>query len=329
MSRATTSNAFVLITVLLFGATFCETAAGQQSASVETGSNGKVILDQRGPVRPVTIPITFRKRGSKPISEVQTIEEFSVREDGEDQRVLSIRDIGSAPLSFAVLIQDNVVPSIGNEIASIKDFIRRLPRGSRVFVGYMRPGTIEIRQKFTADLEKAANSLRIPIGSASAGPPNPYIEIIEALKRFEALPAGRRAMLVVSDGLDVSRGFDFSIAQSIDLERAVKDAQRRSVAIYSIYAPTVGATSGNNSRLIADAQGSLEKLSEQTGGRAYFQGTGVPVSFDPFIKEVGSSLARQIALTYLSTHPNKGYHKIEIRSGTPEIVIEHPAGYTR
>ena len=330
MSRATKSNAFALVVTLLFGFTLSGTVSAQQrAAEVTSSSDGGVTLSQRGPVRPVTIPITFRKRGSKPISEVQPIEEFSVKEDGEEQQVISIRDIGSAPLSFAVLIQDNVVPSISNEIASIKNFILRLPRGSRVFVGYMRPGTIEVRQKFTTDLEKAANSLRIPIGSASAGPPNPYVEIIEALKRFESLPAGRRAMLVVSDGLDVSRGFDLSIAQSIDLERAVKDAQRRSVAIYSIYAPTVGATSGSNSRLIADAQGSLEKLSDETGGQAYFQGTGVPVSFDPFIKQVGSSLARQIALTYLSTHPNKGYHRIEIRSATPEIVIDHPAGYTR
>ncbi|MGA9994689.1 MAG: hypothetical protein WBP93_04700, partial [Pyrinomonadaceae bacterium] len=326
MSRATKSNAYALVVTLLFGFTLSGTILGQQRAAEEKGSV-EVSSNQRGPVRPVTIPITFRKRGSKPISEVQPIEEFSVKEDGEAQQVISIRDIGSAPLSFAVLIQDNVVSSIGNEIASIADFIRRLPRGSRVFVGYMRPGTIEVRQKFTTDLEKAASSLRIPVGSATAGPSNPYIEIREALKRFESLPAGRRAMLVVSDGLDISRGFNFGVAQSIDLDRAVKDAQRRSVAIYSIYAPTEGATSGNNSRLIADAQGSLDKLSAETGGRAYFHGTGVPVSFDPFIKEVGSSLARQIALTYLSTHPNKGYHRIEIRSGTPEIVIDHPAGY--
>lgn len=329
MSEAKKSNAFALILTLLFGVSLSGNTLGQERSNVEQAGKGSISISQRGGVRPVTIPITIRKRGSKPISEVQTIEEFSVKEDGEEQRVLSKRDIGSAPLSFAVLIQDNVVPSIGNEIASIKDFIRRLPRGSRVFVGYLRTGTIEVRQKFTTDLEKAANSLRIPIGSASAGPPNPYVEITEALKRFESLPAGRRAMLVVSDGLDISRGFDMSVGQSIDLERAIKDAQRRSVAIYSIYAPTVGGTFGGNSRFIADGQGSLQKLSDATGGRAYFQGTGAPVSFDPFIKEVGSSLARQIALTYLSTHPNKGYHRIEIRSGTPEIAIDHPAGYTR
>jgi hypothetical protein len=211
----------------------------------------------------------------------------------------------------------------------MKEFIRRLPRGSRVMIGYIRSGSLQVRQRFTTDLERAAEALRIPLGSASAAPFNPYVEIREGLKRFEALPAGRRAMLVVSDGLDVSRGLDGSIpGQSIDLERAIKEAQRQSVAIYSFYAPTVSLAASNNLLLTSNAQGSLQKLSEQTGGRAFYQGTGIPVSFDPFLRELGLSFARQKALTYLSTHPNKGYHRIEVKSVLPGVEIDHPAGYT-
>jgi len=196
-----------------------------------------------------------------------------------------------------------------------------------VLVGYLRTGSLQVRQKFTTDLEKAAKSLRSPLGVASAGPSSPYIEVIDAIKRFDAQPSGRRAILLVSDGLDISRGVDSSSAsQSIDLQRAINDAQRRGIAVYAFYSPSVAT---QNAILTANAQSSLQRLADETGGRAFFQGTGAPVSFDPFLKNLTSSLETQIALTYLSTHLDKGFHRIKIRSASPGVELEHPAGYLR
>jgi VWFA-related protein len=253
-----------------------------------------------------------------------------VREDGDPQKVLSLRPVGTSPLALAVLIQDDVVSSIANEIKPIGEFIRHLPKGSRVMVGYIRSGALEVRQKFTTDTERAAESLRAPVGSASAAPFNPYVEVSEALKRFESLPTGRRAMLVVSDGLDLRSGLDStSPAQSVDLQHAIREAQRTGVAIYSIYAPTVTVTGLSNSFLALDGQSSLALLSDETGGRSFYHGTSAPVSFDPFLKELAGTFTRQIALTYLSTHPNKGFHRIDITSDINDLEIDHPAGYTR
>lgn len=281
----------------------------------------------RGGARPVTIPIGIRVKGAKPEPELQMID-LTVTEDGEPQTILSIRAIGtSSPLTLAILIQDDVVSSIANEIKPIGEFIRRLPRGSRVMVGYLRSGSLQVRQKFTTDLEKAAKTLRPPLGVASAAPYNPYVEVIEAIKRFDSQPSGRRAILLVSDGLDISRGADLSSAsQSLDLQRAITEAQRRSIAIYAFYAPTVGTQSPI---LITTAQSSLQRLADETGGRAFFQGTGAPVSFDPFLRGLTTSLDKQVALTYLSTHLQKGYHRIHVRSSSPGVEIEHPSGYTR
>ena len=281
----------------------------------------------RSSANPVTIPISIKVSGEKPEPELQTIY-FTVSEDGEPQTVLSIRSFGTnSPLTLAVLIQDDLVSSIGNEIKSLREFIRLLPRSSRVLVGYVRSGSLQVRQKFTNDLEKAGKALRIPVGVASAAPYNPYVEVIEAIKRFDSQPSGRRAILLVSDGLDTSRGLDSSSpTQSLDLQRAITEAQRRGIAIYSFYAPSVGA---RDQILIVNAQSSLQRLSDDTGGRAFFQGTGAPVSFDPFIREVSSSLDKQIALTYLSTHPGKGFHRIKVSSLTPGVKVEYPSGYTR
>ena len=278
-----------------------------------------------GAPRPVTIPVTIKVH--KPEVEIRVVD-FMLREDGDLQSLLSIRRPADNPVTLAVLTQDDLTSSIGNETKGVANFIRQLPSGSRVMVGYIRSGSLDLRRKFTTDLEKAATGLRAPMGLASAGPYNPYVEIIEGLKKFDSQPLGRRAMIVVSDGIDISRGLDSSSPnQSIDLDRAIGEAQRRSVAIYTIFAPP--AASNANQLLVTNGQSCLKKLSDETGGRAFFQGTGAPVSFDPFLKEISATLDRQIALTYLSTHPEKGFHKLDIKPVDRDVEIRHPSGFTR
>ncbi|PWT94550.1 MAG: hypothetical protein C5B55_02505 [Blastocatellia bacterium] len=282
----------------------------------------------RTPGRPVTIPLTIRIKEAQPEPELQGID-LVVSEDGETQSIISIRGREpSFPISLAILIQDDLVSSISNEIKPLANFVRELPKGSRVMIGYLRTGSIQVRQKFTADLEKAAKALRPPVGFASAAPYNPYVEVIEGLKRFDSQPLGRRAILLISDGLDVSHGIDSSTpSQSVDLQRAINEAQKRSVAVYGFYAPTIG--SQGNLILVGNAQSSLQKLATETGGHAFFQGTGAPVSFNPFLTELNESLERQAALTFLSTHLNKGFHRVEVKSSTPGVKVAFPTGYTR
>src|ERR1041385_1952313 len=99
----------------------------------------------------------------------------------EEQR--SLQDI--EPLNVAVLIQDDLIPQVGNELGVTRDFIRSLPEGSRVMVGYITTGTLQVRQPFTTDLEKAAKSLRIPKASPGRSAFNPYVEVLEALRQFQ------------------------------------------------------------------------------------------------------------------------------------------------
>jgi VWFA-related protein len=325
MTRVKTLNAFPLIVGILFSIVAVHGTAAQSRGEIvsTTGSAGS-------PARPVIIPITIRVKGQVAPSELelQTVD-LTVNEDGESQQILSIRAMGtSSPINLMILIQDDVVPSIGLETKSLAEFIRRLPRGSRVSIGYLRTGSLQVRQKFTTDLERAAKNLRGPVGVSSVAPYNPYVEVIEAAKRFDAQPAGRRAILLVSDGLDVSRGIDSSgPTQSLDLQRAITETQRRSIAVYSFFAPA--ALTNRTSELVGNAQSSLQRLSDETGGHAFFQGFSAPTSFDPFIRELNSALDRQIALTYLSTHLNKGFHRVKITSSTPGVDINYPAGYKR
>jgi VWFA-related protein len=300
----------------------CAPTAAAQKRGEGAGRN-----ELRRDVRTVTIPVTLRLPERAQQAELSYLEDLQVFEDGERQEILAMRGAGRSPLTLAVLIQDDLVSSLSNEIRGIAGFVRKLPPGSRVMVGYLSSGSLRVRQKFTGDLERAAKSLRIPLSSTAASPYNPFAITREAVKRFESQPVGRRAVLLVSDGIDVSRGVsNSSPANSVDLQRTINEAQRLGVAVHAIYAPSVG---GGEATLVSNGQGALSRLSDETGGRAFSQGTGAPVSIDHFLREVDSLLSRQFALTYLSTHPDKGFHKVRVVAGKTEGEIIHPKGYTR
>jgi len=196
------------------------------------------------------------------------------------------------PINIAILIQDDLISRVGNELSVTKDFIRALPEGSRVMVGYITTGTLQVRQPFTTDLNRAANSLRIPIASTSASAFNPYVEVIEAMKKFDSSWRGQKAVLLISDGLDTSRGFDATAAgQTLDIDRTISEANRRDISIYSFYAPSVGLTS-HNQLAASYGQSSLNRVSHDTGGKAFFQGTNGFVTFDSYFDRLRRELNR-------------------------------------
>src|SRR5256885_16647845 len=73
------------------------------------GQDGK----PRGPVKPVTVPVTIRIRDSKPVE--MRIVDYLLREDGEMQTILSARTPNDSPLTLAVLLQDDLDSSVSVE----------------------------------------------------------------------------------------------------------------------------------------------------------------------------------------------------------------------
>ncbi len=200
------------------------------------------------------------------------------------------------PVNLAILIQDDLVSQVGNELDETRDFIRSLPSGSQVMVGYITTGTLQVRQPFTTDLDKAARSLRLVMSTTSASAFNPYVEVVEALRKFET-GKGKNVLLLISDGLDTSRGFDSSAAgNTLDLQRAIDNARKRDVAVYTFFAPSVGLTSQNR-MAVSYGQSSLNRLANDTGGKAFFQGSGF-VSFNPYFRKLREALNEQYAKAY-------------------------------
>jgi len=281
-------------------------------------------------VRTVSIPISiFTKEELREgqAEELLQVGNIFVKENGQEQSILSIRSRTDVPLSLAILIQDDLTSDFNLQIKDLQNFVRGLPRGSRVLVAYLRAGAPEIRQKFTEDLTKAAQSFRIVFSDPSSAPRSPWDGVSEILGRFDALPAGRRAILLVSNGLDLSNGLSGSTpGQSQSLQSAILKAQRKSVAVFSIYGSTTTSPGGSSMGPL-NGQGSLASIADETGGRMFASGMSTPINFEPFLRQLNVLIGRQFLLSYLTDHMKKGYYKVEVKSSNPDVKIEHPKGY--
>jgi VWFA-related protein len=252
-----------------------------------------------------------------------TDDDFAVKENGRPQKVLSAKPAANVPLVVEVLIQDNLKSRIDDEMKGLKDFIRDLPNGSLVLTGYMTTGSLDVRQDFTPDHEVAASSLRVLTGR---GPYNPYIEVIEGLRRFDSQPQGRRIIVLVTDGLDLSHGAgDANPDVSIDLGRAIREAQIRGVAIFSFFEPA--REPGNTERRldVTFGQGSLDKISGETGGDSFVGPTDV-VSLSPYLAQMKDEISRQWLVTYQSSNTGSGFRRIVVAAES-RVRLHYKNGY--
>src|SRR6478752_446064 len=81
-------------------------------------------------VRTVSIPISiFTKQELRQgqAEEFVQVDRLMVREDKDDQTILSIRSVVEAPLALCILIQDDLSSSFNLQIKDLKRFIRNLP----------------------------------------------------------------------------------------------------------------------------------------------------------------------------------------------------------
>lgn len=270
--------------------------------------------DERSGVRTVTVTVVKDDgSGAQPALDAS---EFAVYRGDRKQQIVGVKGPSEAPVNVAVLIQDGLVSGVANEIKTIRTFINGLPEGSKVAVGYLRNTGLQLRQPLTADRRAATKALRIPLGSIDAGSA-PFLGLEEAIRLFDGVE-GRNQIILISNGLELNRDLSSaSPTNNIDLDRAIAAAQRRGIPVWSLFANAPGAF-GRGSVVVLYGQGSLQKLSDETGGEAFFTGTGF-VSFDRALEAIADELGDQYVITY--TGEGKG--KLEVTTETANVKLRH------
>lgn len=268
------------------------------------------------------------KAGLSPTMSTTTIEV-----NGKKTQLHSLTPVQPNGVQIALLIDDGLRRSVAVQLQDIEKFITGLPAGTEILVGYMANGTVKVVTPFTTDHVEAAKSIRIPFGIPGLSA-SPYFCLSEFVKQWpgnsenaEAGPqSGTKARfaLMITNGVDPYNGSTSVLNQdSPYVQRAIADAQRAGVPVYSIYYGDAGIRGGSAN---FSGQSYLRQIADATGGDTFYQGYGEPVALQPFFQD----FTREISETYIAsfdanTDKEGRDHLVRLKVNTsmPKLKIRH------
>jgi hypothetical protein len=275
---------------------------------------------QEGPT-PTQALVAITSKGSV----APTVSNLTIKVNNHKAELTSLAPVPPTGAQVAILIDDGLRISVGRELSNLRSFVKGLRPGTEIFIGYMQNGRVIPGQTFTTNYDAAAQSLRMPVGSPGLSA-SPYFCLSDFVKRWPSDPNSRgtakaRFVLMITNGVDPYNGSTSIMNQNSPyVENAVRDAQRAGVAVYSMYYSDAGIRGG---RASFSGQSYLAQVAEGTGGTAYYQGTGNPVSMEPYLKQ----FQKAIAETYVATFPAPaGKDLVQFKASTnlPHTKLQAP-----
>jgi hypothetical protein len=230
-------------------------------------------------------------------------DEVSVEVDKRPARVekwIPLRG-DQASLELYIVIDDGEDTDLGNQFGSLKTFISGQPDTTRIGLAYLRNGSANIVAPLTTDRAQLAKALRIPLGEPGIAA-SPYMGIADLIKKWPGANA-RREVLLISSGADPWSPAD---PENLYLRKAIADAQRAGILVHSMYYAGAGHTSHWGRNYLAE-------LGDETGGEAYWQGFGSPVSLDRWLEDLAQRLRNQYLLTVSAEDTKGGVKPVRVR----------------
>lgn len=225
-----------------------------------------------------------------------------------------------AGLQLAILIDDTLRRSFGNQLQALSAFITAQPPSTSVGVFYASNGTVQVASQFNPDLEAVAKTVRMPTGSYGANS-SIYQSLMQMIAGWPVTGA-RREILLFSDGFDYLRRERFSP----DVSATIEKAQQAGIVIHAIFEPTAGRP-GVNRRVINFGQGNLNQITDGTGGNAFFSGDSAPLSIDVYVSQVSMILKNQYFLTFATPRGKNGkgeFRGFKVLTERRDVEIKAP-----
>jgi len=265
----------------------------------------------------VNVPFTAADRHGRLIPGL-TAGDFVIEEDGRKQDILHFASENELPLTLAMLIDTSlsVRPVFNEEKATATAFLQSVlrPNDLALVIAFDRSVTL------VQDLTENKRRLAVAIDELKLGP---YTALYDAvyLAGNEKLrhEAGRKAMILISDGQDNGSKVTFS--------DALLAAHQSDAVIYSISnAVPARPLIGLNSRTYGDP-GTLKKLSEDTGGGVFFvERNG---DFQKIFDQIARELRSQYSIAYKSTNAVEDgkFRRVKVTPKDSSLVIRSRRGY--
>ena len=292
--------------------------AGSALAAPQLAEAGQP--SDRAPVKTV-ITVMPKNKEQTPSVEAQDVKIKVNGKSVETQSVIPLRG-DRAGLELVIMIDSAARSSLGIQMRDITKFIHSLPPTTEVAIAYMMNGRAAIEQPLTADKNRAAQALHLPVGSAGSSA-SPYFCISDLAKNWPSRNTeNRRQMIVITDGIDPYEvRFDPSDPY---VQKAIDDSIRAGVTINALYWHNEGLAS-RVGWLASGGQNLLMMVTENTGGRLYYQGLSNPVAFSPYLDEISRRLENQYELGFTVPAQRKPQiDSLKVKLNVPGVKLTAP-----
>jgi VWFA-related protein len=331
-------NSFLIAAIVALATfSFNPVTAQQQKPTVGQDKNKKPAdeEDQEPAIKLgtalVTAPFNVTDKTNRYINDLKK-DDIEVLEDNKPQRIFSFGWQVDLPITIVMLIdisgsQQFTLPY---EVAAARRFLQRVLRPNKDLASIV---TFEhesvLIQDFTSSVEKlqrALDDVRVsaqapsvgtvggtpPInGGSRAGATAMYDSIYAASSELLAREAGRRVIILLTDGVDT----DSRVKQRDAVERT----WRKEVIVYAI---------GIGDRSYGIDTGALKRVAADTGGRAFFPRN--EEDLDRAFALIDEDLRSQYIITYEPENDAKdgSFRTIQIRvRNRKDLTVRHRRGY--
>jgi Ca-activated chloride channel homolog len=255
----------------------------------------------------VELYTTVVDRRGRPV-EGLTAADFKISEDGADQTIERFEWARDVPVHAALLLDtsSSMAEELPAALQAAQTFFDKVltPRDRAAVVTFAdRP---ELVARFTADPSLLAESIG---GVRAEGETALHDAVVFGLHYLSGI-RGKRALILLTDGADSRSRYRFAAALDF--------ARRTGVAVYTIGLNILSSQ--------AEARRTLQRLADETGGRAFFieRTTALPNVYET----IEGELRCQYLLAYSSTATGKDkFRAVKVEVSRPGLEAKTLAGY--
>lgn len=298
-------------------------------------------------VKVVNVLATVRDKDGKIVHNL-TKDDFTLEEEGRPQTIRYFAQQTDLPLTLGLLVdisgsQRRVLEAERGASYSFLEQVLREAKDMAFIIQF--DGEVELLQDLTSarkDLESALGQVKGPEpgtlrrrdqtpGRRRRGGTALYDAVLLAADELMRKQPGRKALIVLSDGVDMS--------SRVSITEAIEAAQRSDTLVYAIrffderarggFPGFPGGRRGGDGRIpdVPDGKKILERIAKETGG-GYFEVSGKqPIT--RIFSRIEEELRNQYNLGYTSdtTNAAEGFRKIRVTTKKRGLVVQARDGY--
>ena len=274
----------------------------------------------RSSVSLVSVNAVVKDRRGRPVRNLKR-DDFQILENGATRPIVDFGFSDEGPVSFGVLVDQSGSMKMSNNLDAAREVVRHLlawfDAGKDEVALFAFDQQIREVQPFTSNAHQVIDAL--PKLSAY-GTTALYDAIAEAAARLETRPSPRRAVIVVTDGLDTASN------------KTLEDVSGMASAIdVPVYVVVVMSASNNPQRGGSPLRTDGEPITTRLANLAYWTGGDMLIASTPaetsmIARRLVIDLRHQYQLAFESS-ARAGWHQVAVRTRNPDLQVRARSGY--